>query len=125
MNLKLQIDNQQLLIKLGRIRDVGYQAMPQIYTEFVKNTPIGDPQSWTPPRTIKNYTPGNARRQTTLQGKRIHADYGYAQVLDAGRGFRDGQMRGSKQAPEGMSTPTRKFAVKLLRQLLQKAYRNG
>jgi hypothetical protein len=64
------------------------------YTEFVKNTPVA---------AVKG---GNARRKTTLQGTTINANYGYATVLDKGRGFRDGQMRGSEQAPQGMSKPT-------------------
>ena len=59
--------------------------------------------------TFQGITPvrsGNARNNTRLTGMTIEADYQYAQVLDAGRGFRDGQMRGSNQAPDGMSTPT-------------------
>lgn len=55
------------------------------------------------------YTPkktGNARAHTKLQGNEIQADYPYGAVLDAGRGFRDGRMRGSTQAPKGMSMPT-------------------
>lgn len=49
---------------------------------------------------------GNAKRNTRLAGNEINADYPYAGVLDAGRGYRDGQMRGSDQAPKGMSGPT-------------------
>jgi hypothetical protein len=108
MNLKIQIDNQQILQKLGKMRDIGNQAIPPIYNEFVKNTPIDR---------------GNARRNTKLQGKKITADYAYAGVLEAGRGYRDGQMRGSTQAPQGMTKPTLAFARKLLKQLAQKAGR--
>jgi hypothetical protein len=61
------------------------------YQEFVKNTPVKT---------------GNAKRQTSLQGNQIIANYNYAEVLDLGRGFRDGQMRGSEQAPQGMTKPT-------------------
>lgn len=79
--------------------------MPQLEKEFLKNTPIAT---------------GNARANTSLRGNVIEADYPYAFVLDAGRGFRDGQMRGSEQAPDGMSEPTKEFAKKLIPQLVQK-----
>jgi hypothetical protein len=49
---------------------------------------------------------GNAKRNTMLSGNEIVANYPYAGVLDEGRGYRDGQMRGSEQAPKGMSEPT-------------------
>lgn len=58
--------------------------------EFINKTPV---------RT------GNARSKTVVQGNQIVTNYGYAEVLDAGRGFRDGQMRGSEQAPQGMTKP--------------------
>ena len=61
------------------------------YQEFIKNTPIKT---------------GNAKRNTSLQGNQIIANYNYANVLDKGRGYRDGQMRGSEQAPQGMTKPT-------------------
>lgn len=49
---------------------------------------------------------GNAKRNTKKSGNSIDANYPYAQVLDEGRGMRDGQMRGSTQAPKGMTQPT-------------------
>ena len=61
------------------------------YQTFIQKTPIKT---------------GNARKNTKLQGTTINANYGYADVLDKGRGIRDGQMRGSEQAPEGMTKPT-------------------
>lgn len=63
-------------------------------------------------RVFKSSTPvktGNARRRTTTTAREIRADYAYASVLDAGRGFRDGQLRGSEQAPNGMTEPTLQF----------------
>ena len=78
--LKLVMDT----LNSEKIAEVGYQT-------FVKSTPRRS---------------GNAKRKTTRQGKTINADYPYAKVLDDGRGFRDGQMRGSTQAPDGMTTPT-------------------
>jgi len=77
--------NQMLnTLNSNKLAQVGYQ-------EFVKNTPVKT---------------GNARRSTSLQGNQINANYNYAEVLDQGRGFRDGQMRGSVQAPRGMTEPT-------------------
>ena len=57
---------------------------------------------------------GNAKRSTTQRGDSIQANYQYAGVLDAGRGRRDGQMRGSTQAPRGMSRPTAEHIEKVL-----------
>jgi hypothetical protein len=63
----------------------------EAYKKFVDVTPIDT---------------GYAKRNTKLAGNEINADYPYAGVLDEGRGYRDGQMRGSEQAPDGMSQPT-------------------
>ncbi len=61
------------------------------YKKFVELTPVKT---------------GNARKNTRLTGTTIIADYAYGDVLDKGRGIRDGQMRGSEQAPVGMTKPT-------------------
>lgn len=58
---------------------------------------------------FKEETPvdtGNARRRTMLKSNTIEADYPYAQVLNDGRRPTTRGMRGSKQAPEGMTKPT-------------------
>jgi hypothetical protein len=52
---------------------------------------------------------GNARSKTKLRGSTIQADYQYAEVLDKGRHMTSRGMRGSDQAPEGMTKPTEKF----------------
>lgn len=60
-------------------------------------------------RKFVDVTPENtgyAKQNTRLAGNEIHADYPYAGVLDEGRSYRDGQMRGSEQAPKGMTEPT-------------------
>lgn len=60
----------------------------------------------------KKLTPidkGNARRKTTLQGDTIKADYAYAEVLDKGRHMTNRGMRGSEQAPQGMTKPFNKW----------------
>ena len=57
---------------------------------------------------------GNAQRNTSATRTKITGNYPYAAVLDAGRGYRDGQMRGSTQAPKGMSQPTLDYIEKEL-----------
>lgn len=60
-------------------------------------------------KKFKDVTPiktGNAKRNTRLENNTINADYSYAQVLDKGRHMTNRGMRGSKQAPKGMSDPT-------------------
>ena len=76
----------------------------EAYQEFVKITPV---------RT------GNAKRNTQLSGKSIHADYQYAQVLDKGRHMTNRGMRGSEQAPRGMTKPTVEFIKKRVGQIVR------
>lgn len=104
MSVSMKIDISGAKAKLKDLAQVKAQAAPQIYTEFLKNTPIKS---------------GNARANTDLVNNRIEANYPYAQVLDQGRSYRDGQMRGSDQAPRGMSQPTMEFAKKLLAKLIK------
>ena len=54
---------------------------------------------------------GNAKRNTRLRGKSIQANYPYAEVLDKGRHMTNRGMRGSTQAPEGMTKPTTDFII--------------
>jgi hypothetical protein len=74
-------------------------------TEYQKLTPVKS---------------GNARKRTTLKGNSIQANYPYAEVLDAGRGNRDGQMRGSTQAPKGMTKPWELWLQKYLDKLMKR-----
>lgn len=62
---------------------------------------------------------GKARRNTDLRGNEIVANYPYAKVLDDGRGFRDGQMRGSEQAPDGMSKPTLEYIQRTVARVMR------
>ena len=80
--------------KLAKLQGVSQATMPAAYQYFRQITPIDT---------------GNARNSTSLQNNKIVASYQYASVLDAGRGYRDGQMRGSNQAPQGMTNPTKEF----------------
>lgn len=63
-------------------------------------------QAWEYFRKITPRRTGNARRSTRLINNRIVADYHYAEVLDRGRHMTTRGIRGSKQAPDGMSKPT-------------------
>jgi hypothetical protein len=104
MTVKFGIQNTQFRAKLADLATIQQRVMPQLEKEFIKNTPVAT---------------GNARANTSLHGNVIEADYPYAFVLDAGRGFRDGQMRGSVQAPDGMSEPTRELAKKIIPQIVK------
>lgn len=60
-------------------------------------------------KKFRDVTPiktGNAKRKTRLETNTINADYGYAEVLDKGRHMTRRGMRGSEQAPKGMTEPT-------------------
>lgn len=45
-------------------------------------------------------------KKKTRTGYTLQNNVPYSGVLDQGRSFRDGQMRGSTQAPRGMTRPT-------------------
>lgn len=89
---------------LKRIQNKLNKIPQEAYKEFVKNTPIKT---------------GNAKRNTKLKGKTIEANYQYAQVLDKGRHMTSRGMRGSEQAPEGMSKPTQEFIQKRITKILK------
>lgn len=76
----------------------------EAYKEFVSVTPIKS---------------GNAKRKTTLKGKTIVADYPYAQVLDKGRHMTNRGMRGSNQAPKGMTKPTIEFIKRTIDKIIK------
>ena len=61
---------------------------------------------------------GNAKRKTRKVGNSIEANYQYAGVLDKGRHMTSRGMRGSDQAPEGMSKPTIEHIRAYVRQKL-------
>lgn len=90
-----------VLRQAGDMKGVPAQA----HAFFVKTTPIDT---------------GNARNKTKLVGNTIKADYNYARVLDKGRHSTADGMRGSKQAPQGMTKPTAKFIERLIKQKLRK-----
>lgn len=89
------------LMKITALKGVKKFVMPKAYTYFRKITPIKS---------------GNARNHTDLNGDSIEANYPYAYVLDQGRFMSSRGMRGSEQAPEGMTKPTTKYIKTLIQQ---------
>lgn len=70
-----------------------------------------------------NLTPvdtGYAKRHTVLNNAQIDARYPYAGVLDKGRHMTGKGMRGSNQAPKGMTDPTMDYILKYIKQQLGK-----
>jgi hypothetical protein len=92
---------------LKSIRNKLNNLPKEAYQEFVKITPIAKKNG------------GNAKRNTKLKGKTIEANYNYAKVLDKGRHMTSRGMRGSDQAPDGMSKPTEVFIKKRIDQILR------
>jgi hypothetical protein len=94
LNASFKGDISQMLSKMKKeLKDVPKEA----YQFFVKQTPVAKKNG------------GNARRNTKLKGNTIQANYQYAEVLDKGRHMTSRGMRGSEQAPEGMTKPTEEF----------------
>lgn len=99
--VKLDLNTAFIEAKLRNLQKIPQHIMPPTFQYFKNATPKKS---------------GNARANTVMQGNVIYANYPYAAVLDAGRGFRDGQMRGSVQAPYGMTQPTINLFMKALAQ---------
>ena len=101
------VDMSGALAKFKKLKQVKLEVMKPAADFFIAQTP---------------YKTGNARANTTLSSgdQSIHASYPYASVLDAGRGYRDGQMRGSTQAPNGMTIPTVKYITQLVNSYITK-----
>jgi len=94
-------DVSQILSKMKKeLNNIPKEA----YQFFVKQTPIKS---------------GNAKRNTKLKGKTIEANYQYAEVLDKGRHMTSRGMRGSDQAPEGMTKPTEDFIQQRVNKIVQ------
>lgn len=86
-----KVDKTKFEQKMTRLRGAKQNIMPQAYQYFKSITPIDT---------------GNARRNTFLKNYIIYAKYTYAWVLDLGRHSTPKGMRGSNQAPRGMTIPT-------------------
>lgn len=110
MTLEVRCDTGAAVRRLTSARGVTQAVMPQVFQEFYRRTPVRS---------------DNARRHTQMAGNRIEARYPYAQVLDDGRSYRDGQMRGSDQAPQGMSRPALTMMAQLVQAYINKVNNNG
>jgi hypothetical protein len=102
MSVKLSVN--KMTNSLKRIQKRLDKLPSEAHKEFVKNTPIKS---------------GNAKRNTRLKGNTIEADYPYAEVLDKGRHMTNRGLRGSEQAPKGMSKPTEEFIQKRIEKILK------
>lgn len=101
MDVSVKNDIQNMLKKVKR----ELQKVPQeAYDFFVKTTPVRS---------------GNARKNTKFQNGVIKANYPYAEVLDKGRHMTNRGMRGSEQAPEGMTKPTEEFIKSRVNKIMQ------
>lgn len=91
----------------GMLKDIKreLQKVPQEAFDFFKKT--------TPIKT------GNARNSTKFQNGIIKAEYPYAEVLDKGRHMTKRGMRGSEQAPQGMTKPTEEFIKNRVNKIMQ------
>ena len=101
-NLKISLNTNDLEKKLQKLEKDLNKLPQETFQEFKKNTPRKS---------------GNAQRNTTLKNDTIKADYPYAGVLDKGRHMTSRGMRGSNQAPEGMTKPTLQFLKKRLKEI--------
>lgn len=105
MSITLDVKfNNKLTPMLKKIQQKLDRLPQEAYKEFV---------DLTPKKT------GNAKRNTKLKGKTIQANYAYAGVLDKGRHMTKRGMRGSDQAPEGMTKPTVDFIKKRVAQIVR------
>lgn len=103
-NLKISLNTKDLEKKLEKLEKDLDKLPQEVFQEFKNNTPIKS---------------GNAKRKTTLKGDTIKADYPYAGVLDKGRHMTSRGMRGSNQAPEGMTKPTLQFLKKRIKEIFK------
>jgi len=100
-----KVDLSKFNTKMNKLLAVKKQVMPSAYKEFVDLTP--------------KHT-GDAKRNTRLNNLAITAKYSYAYVLDKGRHRTPKGLRGSKQAPQGMTKPISKRIVDLVLKYVRK-----
>lgn len=94
-------------MKIVKVRSEIDPALTQLQGELKKVPPLAHKFFFdkTPKRT------GNARSHTRLRGDTISAEYPYAIRLDKGW---------SKQAPNGMSRPTKDYIRNLVAKIIRK-----
>jgi hypothetical protein len=106
VTFRVQVSRNLITPNLSRIQQDLKKLPVETHKFFVDTTPIDT---------------GNARRQTRLvNNRKIQARYSYAQVLDKGRHMTSSGIRGSRQAPQGMSKPTKQFIKQRIKQILRK-----
>lgn len=103
-NIQITNNIKNIVDVLNKIETQLDKLPEEFYKEFKKATPIKT---------------GYARRNTRLEDNSIKADYPYAYVLDKGRHMTPKGMRGSEQAPDGMTKPTIEWLKKRLRKILK------
>ena len=97
MTFRVNISRNLITPSLVKIQTDLQKLPSEVHKFFVAQTPIDT---------------GNARNKTRLANNRkIQAQYPYAQRLDKGW---------SKQAPTGMSKPTKDFMKQRIKQILRK-----
>lgn len=104
--MKIRVDSRDLERLFRENTKLADEVIEDAYNYFVRQTPK---------RT------GNARSNTTLDKNTntIEAEYDYAAVLDKGRHLTSRGMRGSTQAPEGMTKPTMRELDRLVKKHLK------
>ena len=110
MKLQVEIDSGKFLKDLTDLQQYVSDKLGREAYEFFRNaTPIAS---------------GNAKNSTKYNqsgsNKVIEANYSYAGVLDKGRHMTHRGMRGSTQAPKGMSEPTQEFIQQQLARQVRK-----
>jgi hypothetical protein len=106
ITVDVRISRNLLTPALQNIRQQLQQLPKQLEQEMISLTPRAT---------------GNAKRRTRLvNNRRIEARYPYAQVLDKGRRMTNRGMRGSRQAPNGMTGPLRLWYRNRVRSMLRR-----
>lgn len=106
--MRVSVNTKAVERLFARSEQVGEAVVEEAYQYFHALTPRGKT--------------GNAKNSTKLDkaNKTIEADYPYAGVLDAGRRMTSSGMRGSQQAPNGMSGPTLKEIDRIVKREIGK-----
>jgi hypothetical protein len=106
IEMRINISKNLLTPALQKIRAQINNLPKEIYDKFVDLTPEDT---------------GYAKKNTKLvNNRKIAAQYTYASVLDKGRHMTNRGMRGSNQAPKGMTRPTKEWAKQRIRAILRR-----
>lgn len=103
--VKMEFDAKKFLSDLQILAKAKQTVMPTVFQTFRDSTPIKS---------------GNAKANTRLVNNEIQANYPYAEVLDKGRHMTNKGMRGSNQAPKGMTEPATKTMNSEIKKLISR-----